>query len=115
LLRPAFDAWRGWNIVAQAFDRVKGALQMAGGQGKRSGGAAPAEKQDGFALSAHSIFGDFSLRAFLETCLAENERRLAPYDPRLLRPMLVPSVVRQVVRVLPKRASKPHARDQQAA
>ena len=26
VLRPAFDAWRGWNIVAQAFDRLKGAL-----------------------------------------------------------------------------------------
>ena len=33
-LRPAFDARRGWNIVAQAFDRVKGALAMAGGDGK---------------------------------------------------------------------------------
>jgi hypothetical protein len=114
LLRPAFDAWRGWNVVAQAFDRLKGALQMVGGD-KNGDGAAPAENQDGFALKSHGVFGDFSLRAFLETCLAENERRLAPYDPRLLRPMLVPSVVRQVVRVLPKRASKPHARDQQAA
>ena len=34
ILRPAFDAWRGWNITAQAFDRLKGALQMAGGGDK---------------------------------------------------------------------------------
>ena len=60
--------------------------------------------QAGFTLKAHSIFGDFSLRSFLETCLAENDRRLAPYDPRLLRPTLVPSVIRQVVKVLPRRA-----------
>ena len=29
--RPAFDAWRAWNIVAQAIGRLKGALEMAGG------------------------------------------------------------------------------------
>ena len=34
-LRPGFDLWRGWNIVAQAFDRLKGALAMAGGDGKK--------------------------------------------------------------------------------
>jgi len=115
LLRPAFDAWRGWNIGAQAFDRLKGALQMAGGDGKKGDGAAPAENQDGFALKSHGVFGDFSLRAFLETCLAENERRLAPYDPRLLRPMLVPSVVKTVVRVLPRAASKSSAKEEKAA
>ncbi|MEX1244852.1 MAG: ferritin-like domain-containing protein [Thermoanaerobaculia bacterium] len=118
-LRPAFDAWRGWNIVAQAFDRLKGALQMAGGGGKKDGekaeAASPKGNQDGFTLKSHSMFGDFSLRAFLETCLEENERRLAPYDARLLRPRLVPSVVRQVVRVLPRRSAKPTAREEKAA
>ncbi len=121
LMRPAFDAWRGWNIVAQAFDRLKGALQMAGG-GDRKKDAKGEEKapgrdiaQDGFTLKSHSMFGDFSLRSFLETCLQENDRRLAPYDARLLRPMLVPSVVRQVVRVLPRKASRGSAREEKAA
>jgi hypothetical protein len=108
LLRPSFDLWRGWNVAAQAFDRLKGALAMAGGDGKKNGG----EKKDatgrdatqvGFTMKSHTIFGDFSLRSFLETCLEENEKRLAPYDPRLLRPMLVPSVVKTVVRVLPRK------------
>jgi len=107
-LRPAFDAWRAWNVTAQAFDRLKGALAMAGGDGKKNDGSKdPATGRDasqvGFTLKSHSMFGDFSLRSFLETCLAENERRLAPYDPRLLRPMLVPSVVRAMVRVLPRK------------
>jgi hypothetical protein len=111
LMRPAFDAWRGWNIAAQAFDRLKGAMSMAGGDGKKDSDgekeAAPArdETQDGFTLKSHNIFGDFSLRSFLETCLAENERRLSLYDPRLLRPMLVPSVIRRVVKVLPRKKS----------
>ena len=33
-------------------------------------------------------------------CLAENDRRLAPYDDRLIRPRFVPGVMRLVVRVL---------------
>ncbi len=92
-LRPAFDARRAWNIVAQAFDRVKGAMQMAGGSGKKDEKDEAADRdatQDGFTLKSHSAFGDFSLRSFLELCLAENDRRFAPYDARLLRPMLVP-------------------------
>jgi len=121
LLRPGFDAWRGWNIVAQAFDRLKGALQMAGGDGKKkeekkdpiSGRDA---SQSGFTLKAHSVFGDFSLRSFLETCLEENDKRLAPYDPRLLRPNLVPSVIRKFVRVLPRRTStRPPSPEEKAA
>jgi len=96
-LRPVFDARRAWNVAAQAFDRVKGAMQMAGGNGASSAGS-----QDGFTLKSHTTFGDFSLRSFLELCLAENERRLAIYDQRLLRPALVPGTVRALLRVLPK-------------
>ena len=120
-LRPALDLWRGWNIAAQAFDRLKGALQMAGGGGKKKDeakeGAPDRDRtQAGFTLKSHSVFGDFSLRSFLEVCLAENEKRLRPYDARLLRPSLVPSVVRQVVRVLPRRASsRPKGPEEKAA
>jgi len=96
-LRPVFDARRAWNVAAQAFDRVKGAMQMAGGNGASSAGS-----QDGFTLKSHTTFGDFTLRSFLELCLAENERRLAIYDQRLLRPALVPGTVRALLKVLPR-------------
>ncbi len=92
-LRPAFDARRAWNIVAQAVDRVRGAMQMGGGNG---------DSQDGFTLKSHTSFSDFSLRSFLELCLAENARRFAPYDRRLLRPILVPSTVKALLKVLPR-------------
>jgi hypothetical protein len=124
VLRPAFDAWRGWNIAAQAFDRLKGALKMAGGGDEKKDGKADEkpetapvrdEAQDGFTLKSHSMFGDFSLRSFLETCLQENDRRLAPYDARLLRPKLVPSVIRQVVKVLPRKSTRGSAREEKAA
>jgi hypothetical protein len=99
-LRPAFDLWRAWNVGAQAFDRVTGALQMA----KRG---AKEAKQDGFTMASHTSFGAFSLRSFLELCLRENERRLAPYDGRLLRPRLAPGTVAAIVKLLPRGKSAP--------
>jgi len=112
LARPAFDAWRAWNVVAQAIGRLKGALEMASaGKGKPKETKESVEtvvdnSKAGFTMgAAASLFGDFSLRTFFELCLAENERRLSQYDPRLLRPTMVPSVIRQVVKVLPRRSS----------
>lgn len=93
-LRPAFDARRAWNIGLQAFDRVKGAMQMASGE----------KSKKGFTLQSRDSFGDFSLRSFLELCLSENERRFKPYDPRLLRPEMVPSTIRALLKVLPRKA-----------
>ncbi len=113
-LRPIFDARRAWNIAAQAFDRIKGAMQMAGG-GKKDGEGARDASQDGFTLKSHAAFGDFSLRTFLELCLSENARRFAPYDGRLLRPVLVPSVVRTVVKILPRSVGKAPAKEEKAA
>ena len=37
---------------------------------------------------------DLPIAALLDTCLAENDRRMAGYDRRLLRPMAVPRLVR---------------------
>jgi len=37
---------------------------------------------------------DLPLATLLDICLAENNRRMAGYDPRLLRPMAVPRLVR---------------------
>jgi hypothetical protein len=108
-MRPAFDARRAWNIAAQAFDRVKGAMQMAGGGGNGDSKDKDEDKgkgrgtQDGFTLKSHNVFGDFTLRSFLELCLAENERRLSIYDSRLLRPALVPGTVKLLVKLLPGR------------
>jgi hypothetical protein len=126
-LRPVFDARRGWNIVAQAFDRVKGAMSMAGGGGdgdgddkkddekKKNEAAGRDTTQDGFTLKSHSAFGDLTLRSFLELCIAENERRLSPYDARLLRPSIVPPVIKALVKVLPKGAKKIAEREERAA
>lgn len=90
-LRPVFDVRRAWNVAAQAFDRVRGALAMKG-----------SEEQDGFTMKTHVELSEFSLRSFLDLCLAENERRLAPYDERLLRPKLVPATVKVLRHLVPR-------------
>ena len=41
---------------------------------------------------------DLSIAALIDICLEENERRLAGYDPRLLRPKVMPCVVRLIRR-----------------
>jgi hypothetical protein len=43
---------------------------------------------------------DLSVAALIDICLEENDRRLAGYDPRLLRPMVMPCFVRLIRRFL---------------
>ncbi len=45
---------------------------------------------------------DISVAELMDTCIAENERRLGPYDARLLRPNFVPRMVRLVRRFMSK-------------
>ncbi len=91
--RPGYVFRRGLAIWLQVASRVRTALRIKGAED----GA-----QENFAMNAHDSFGDFSARQFLELCLAENEKRLKPYDPRLLRPTLVPGIARAMLKAMPK-------------
>ena len=54
-----------------------------------------------FAMTGSDAIGvDISPRNLLELCLAENDRRMAGYDARLLRPTTVPRIASLVRRVL---------------
>jgi hypothetical protein len=56
-----------------------------------------------FAMTGGSAVGvDLSPRQLIELCLAENERRMAGYDKRLLRPTTVPFLAAFARRFLPK-------------
>jgi len=86
--KARFLVRRGLGISLQALGRVRTALQLRG-----------ADEGDDFTMQVPESIGDVTLRTLAETCLSENERRLAGYDPRLLRPRLVPRLVRQALRL----------------
>jgi hypothetical protein len=91
--RPLFRLRCASIILRQVASRIKTARMMGGGTGNDS---------DNFTLTAHQELGEtITLRKLLGTCLHENERRMAPYDARLRRPRLVPSLARFAYRVLP--------------
>jgi len=54
-----------------------------------------------FSATEASVFLDgFTLRRFLEDCYAENSRRMAQFDPALLRPRFLPDLARAALPAL---------------
>ena len=53
-----------------------------------------ASKQTNFTASSDSIGISMDASELIDICLAENDRRMAGYDPRLLRPTTVPFFIR---------------------
>ena len=79
----------------------------------RSVGASQAEapQDNNFTLTGSKAVADIdlSIGALIDVCLEENDRRLAGYDPRLLRPKVMPSVVRLIRRFVRAPRSQPAA------
>jgi hypothetical protein len=88
--KARFLVRRGLGISLQALGRVKTALQLR-----------DADEGDDFTMQVPETIGEVTLRTLAETCLRENERRLAVYEAPLLRPRLVPRLVRQALRLAP--------------
>jgi hypothetical protein len=82
-------------------------IGIARGVGGEVGASRPeAVPQDNnFTLNGSKAVGDVDLSVgeLLGICLSENERRLSGYDPRLLRPTVVPRVARLAHRLLRRR------------
>jgi hypothetical protein len=69
----------------------------------RDVGGAP--QDNNFTMNGAKELGvDISITELVDTCLAENERRLGIYDARLLRPSFVPRMVRLARRFIGKPA-----------
>jgi hypothetical protein len=67
------------------------------GIARNMGGA----KDNNFTVNgAKSVGDDINLAGLIDLCLAENQRRMSPYDRRLLRPFAVPTVARWVRRLM---------------
>ncbi|MGD9764403.1 MAG: ferritin-like domain-containing protein [Candidatus Binatia bacterium] len=83
-------------MTMQIWDRAKTAIAAA-----RGGGDGGASDENDFMLGVKdSLEVVSSPRQFLAVCLRENDLRMAPYDPRLLRPTFVPKLARALTRVL---------------
>jgi hypothetical protein len=65
----------------------------------RSVGGAP-DNHNFTATGSKSLGIDVKIRDVMDVCLAENDRRLGLYDPRLLRPRIVPTFIRMIRRLL---------------
>lgn len=91
--RPLFRLRCGWIILKKVMARARTARSMRGQSGAGD---------ENFTLTARQEMGvPITLRGLVGKCLSENDRRLAAYDPRLLRPRLVPSIARILYRMLP--------------
>jgi hypothetical protein len=97
--------WRRWlfraKIAAVWGFLVWERIGLARGVGRgETGGTTP--QDNNFTLTGSKSVGavDLSPAALIDVCLAENDRRLAGYDPRLLRPSMVPRLMRFVRRFL---------------
>ncbi len=93
--RPGYLFRRGLALWLQSVSRIRTAVRLKASE------EAQRESQADFTMAAHQSFGNFSPRQFLETCLRESERRMAPYDPRLIRPTIVPTIAQGMLRLMP--------------
>ena len=109
-----FVNWAAWHRRNLAWWRRPGfALKVAAvwvflvweriglARGLDSGGAAAAQDNN-FTMTGSKSLGaaPISLAGLVDLCLAENDRRLAGYDPRLIRPAVVPRLMRLARRFL---------------
>jgi hypothetical protein len=94
--KPWFLVRRAMGISLQAFGRIRTGLQLRG-----------ADAGDDFTMQVPESIGEVTLQNLAQVCLGENQRRLERYDARLLRPRLVPRLVRLALRVAPGRAPCP--------
>jgi hypothetical protein len=88
-LRSLMDIRRAYAVSLQMLSRIRTAFDLGG-----------VSEQDNFTMKSHDALGDFSIRAFLQTCLRENERRLGLYDANLLRPRFAPRLAKTALRFI---------------
>jgi hypothetical protein len=88
--KPWFLVRRAGGVALQAIGRVRTALRLSG----------TPDAGEHFTMQVPEGIGDVTQRSLAATCMRENDRRLALYDPELLRPRMVPTVVGLALRVV---------------
>lgn len=87
LMRPYFNLARGYALWTKAWDRLK----LARGDVNNSNMTVDGYKAIGIKLTPGS---------FMDLCLAEIDRRMDCFDPRLLRPEFMPTTIKLVRRFM---------------
>jgi hypothetical protein len=80
------------------------------------GSVKSAKNSEGF-MGGGDAFGNLSLTNVLEICLRENDAQMAAFDPRLLRPRVIPALARAalgVVKLATRKTPKPVTSERQA-
>jgi hypothetical protein len=84
--------WFNLRCLACFLGRIKGRIDTAFDVKGRAGDK---KKDKNFTATTSKAFaGNLKIGDLLRLCLAENDRRMARYDPRLQRPTLVPRLVK---------------------
>ncbi|UAK23505.1 ferritin-like domain-containing protein [Sphingomonas nostoxanthinifaciens] len=90
--RPYFEA----KVIVVWLFLIWERIDMAKGMGDNS-----KAQENNFTLNGSKELGvEISFGELARICLAENDRRLAVYDQRLIRPRFVPGAIRLVLRFL---------------
>jgi hypothetical protein len=105
--RRNLPPWRRFLFAAKivsvwaflVWERIGFARGLDGDGGVQPGSTAP-DNNFVFTGSRAIGSGNVSAAAVIDICLRENERRFAGYDPRLLRPRLMPRLMRFVRRFM---------------
>ena len=93
--------WFALRVLAVWFCLIRERIETARGTGRQ-----------GFTATGHQSMGiDVNPADVLAICLAENDRRMAGYDARLVRPGIMPALARFVLRFM--RRSAPPAKKPQ--
>jgi len=95
--RPYFEA----KVIVVWLFLIWERIDMAKGMGDNS-----KAQENNFTLNGSKELGvEVSFAELARICLSENDRRLAGYDSRLIRPRFVPAMIRLALKVI--RAPKP--------
>ena len=93
--RPYFEA----KVVLVWLFLIWERIDMAKGMGDSS-----KAQENNFTLNGSQELGvEVAFPELAAICLAENERRLAAYDPRLIRPRFVPGAMRLILKLIGRR------------
>jgi len=92
--------WFELKVIAVWLYLIWERIDLAKGMGDNT-----KAQENNFTLNGSKELGvEVSFAELAQICLAENDRRLAPYDKRLIRPRFVPAMMRLALRIAGKKA-----------